>query len=99
MISALQTLVDNGLSNKLLKTILEKIVDENSFEYNDDHRMCVALLFYLENEGYTDPDNCSIAYGNTIKVAQCKYLILTDDEADTAFDDHLEQSSLGELLC
>jgi hypothetical protein len=90
MIAALQTLVDNGLSDKALDAALEDLIEGDSFEDDDDRRMCIALAWYRENEGKADPDTCSIGTRNDVVVGGNEYWVLTDDEADDAFDDYLE---------
>jgi len=90
MMSALQTLVDNGLSDVALDAILADLFVSDSFEDDDDRRMCVALAWYRGNEGRADPDTCHVHRDNVIKVDCAKYLVLDDSEADSAFDDYLE---------
>ncbi len=91
MISALQTLKDNGLTHVQVESILDDLVNEDGFGGDDDRRCCVALLHYYEEVGECDPDDCEVSYGETIKVAGNEYRVLTDDEADTALDEYLEQ--------
>ncbi len=91
MIDALQTLNDNGLTNAQLQSVLTGLVSENGFANDDDCCCCVALLHYYENVGECDPDDCAVVRGDTIKVAGNEYRVLTDDEADDAFNEYLEQ--------
>jgi hypothetical protein len=91
MIDTLQTLKDNGCTHSAIKAVLDNLVNEDAFCDDDDRRCCVALLHYYDNEGECDPDECVPVNGNTIKVAGMEFLVLTDDEADEALDDYLEQ--------
>jgi hypothetical protein len=70
---------------------LNDLVNEDAFGDDDDRRCCVALLHYYDNEGECDPNDCEVEYDKTIKVAGMEFLVLTDDEADEALDDYLEQ--------
>jgi hypothetical protein len=91
MISALQLLKDNGCTHSAVKAVLNDLVSEDAFEDDDDRRMCVALLHYYDNEGECDPNDCAAVFGNTVCIAGMEFLVLTDDEADEALDDYLEQ--------
>ncbi len=91
MMNALQTLIDNGLTHEQLKSVLEDIIGEDSFDDGNDRRCCVALLHYNENEGECDPNDCVASYGDTVKVAGHEYRVLSDEEAETAFDSYLDQ--------
>jgi hypothetical protein len=91
MINALQTLKDNGCSHSTLKYVLNDLVNEDAFGDNDDRRCCIALLHYYDNEGECDPDDCAAVFGNTVCIAGMEFMVLTDDEADAALDDYLEQ--------
>ena len=90
MFQALQTLVDNGLSDSALDATLADLIEGDSFEDDDDLRCCVALAWYRDNEGRADPDTCHVHRDNVIEVDCAKYLVLNDSEADSAFDDYLE---------
>jgi hypothetical protein len=90
MMPALQTLVDNGLTDSALDTILADLIENDGFEDDDDNRCCVALAWYRENEGKADPDTCSIWRDNRVEVDGAEYWVLTDAEADDAFNDYLE---------
>jgi len=90
MIQALQTLVDNGLSDSSLDAALADLIESDSFEDDDNFRCCVALAWYRDNEGRADPDTCFYVRDNVVEVAGAEYLVLADDEADEAFDDYLE---------
>ena len=91
MIAALQTLVDNGLSDSALDAALEDLIEGDSFDDDDDRRKVVALAWYRQ-EYKTDPDDCTDAYGDAVSIGGCEYRVLTDDEADTAFAEYVEQS-------
>jgi hypothetical protein len=90
MISALQTLKDNGCTHSAIKAVLDELVSEDAFGDDDDRRCCVALSHYYDNEGECDPDDCTSESGNSVSVANMIFLVLTDDEADEALDDYLE---------
>ena len=90
MMNALETLIENGCSDSIISAILADMVENASFDDDDDCKMCVALAWYRENEGSAGPSDCRY-HGDIYKIAQCEYWVLTDDEADTAFDAYLDQ--------
>jgi hypothetical protein len=91
MFDALQTLADNGLSVDTQNTILAEIIEGDDFEDDDDKRCAVALLWYRENERKCHPSDCKLLHGETVEVGGNEYLVLTNDEADSALDEYLEQ--------
>ncbi len=90
MIQVLQTLVDNGLSDDALDTVLEDLIKGDSFENDDNQRMCIALAWFRDNECRADPNTCSLQCNGDVEVDGCTYMVLSDDEADDAFDNYLE---------
>lgn len=90
MFDALQTLADNGLAVATQNTILAEIIEGDDFEDDDDKRCAVALLWYRENEGKCHPSDCKHVRDETVEVGGNEYRVLTNDEADTDFDDYLE---------
>jgi len=91
MLDALQTLADNGLSVDTQNTILAEIIEGDDFEDSDDKLAAVALLWYRENEGTCDPSDSKHIRDETVEVGGNEYRILTDDEADAAHEEYLEQ--------
>jgi len=92
MMTALQTLKDNGLSNEALEALLNSIIADNSFENNDDKRCCIALLFDYERGDKDCPSDYSIGYGNIVDGPRGEYLVLDDDEADAVCKEYIEDS-------
>jgi hypothetical protein len=92
MIAALQTLVDNGLSDSALDAALADLIEGDSFDDDDDRRMCVALAWYRDNESQVEPDSCAMGYGDTVEIDGCEYRVLSDDEADAACKEYVEES-------
>lgn len=90
MIQALQTLVDNGLRGEVLDTILIELIMSDNFENDDDRRTCIAFAWHRDNVDKAPPDSCSFQYEKIVKVDGAEYLVLTDEEAEDAFDDYLE---------
>jgi len=91
MIDALTLLVDNGLDDETLDVVLDNLLENDEFDDDDDLRKCVALKWSRDNGDKTAPGDISDGSGDDICIGGAEYRILDDDEADTAFDDYLEQ--------
>jgi hypothetical protein len=92
MMNALQTLKDNGCSDSAIKAVLADLIENDEFEDDDDRRCCIALAWYNENEGSCDPDDCAIERDDTVCIAGNEYRVLSDDEADAACHECIEDS-------
>lgn len=90
MMTTLQTLIDNGLSNEALVVLLNSIITSNSFKYDSDKRFCIALLHDREQGVNYDPDGYTTDYCNIVKAPNHDYLVLDDDEADVAVAEYIE---------
>lgn len=87
---ALQTLIDGGLHRSKIRDICDDIVD---CDY--DERWAVVLAFLHEDgQNDIDPDQISEeSYNdNTFCVAGKDYRVLTEDEADDAAREYIEDS-------
>jgi len=91
MMTALQTLIDNGCSEDVMKAILGDILECDSFEDDDDKRCCIAMLFDYEQGNRYDPDGYSIS-GNSVVAPNADYLVLDDDEADEVCKEYIKDS-------
>ncbi len=92
MISALQTLKDNGLSTEALREVLIDLIDNDDIDDIDDvdeHQRIVVLEWYLGNEGDCDPDDCVFERNETVSISQREYRVLTSDEADAACAEYI----------
>ena len=93
MMTALQTLVDNGASDFAIIALLNDIIAEDSFEKDDDKRCCIALLYEREQGTHDDPDCYSVESAiNIIYTPSAEYLVLDDDEADAACREYIKDS-------
>ena len=94
MMTALQTLIDNGCSDTTIEAILNEVLGSDIVD-GDDKLCCIAKLFDVENGDHDDADGYTVAYGNTVDGPRGEYLVLDDDEADAACKEYIEQSLLA----
>lgn len=97
ILESLQLLLDNGVSNEKLLEVIEEMLSDGSMD--DDDAKAVALYAYLNSvDDGSSFEDISLRDGasSTFDVSGFSYRILTDDEADDAFDEYLE-SSLDEV--
>jgi hypothetical protein len=76
-----------------LKSVCDKLLASD--DCDDDDKRRLALLAWLIDNGNNDsPDDVEpAAYGdNTFSVGRAEYRVLTDDEADEACKEYVEQS-------
>lgn len=90
MLDALQTLADDGLTIDAQNAVLNNIIECAGFENEDDERCVVALLWYRENKGKCEPSDCEHSRDETVRIGGAEYRVLTNDEADAAFNEYLE---------
>ena len=90
MLDALDTLVDNGLSDGALNAVILVLLDGDAFDDDDDKRCLIALAWHREQGNNTGPADCSVQYGDVIKVGGEEYRVLDDDEREAAYEDYLE---------
>lgn len=91
MMTALQTLIDNGCSEDAMEALLNDAIKGDSFEDDDDKRCCIAMLYDYEQGDKDSPSDYSIFHG-IIDGPRGKYLVLDDDEADAACKEYIEHS-------
>lgn len=89
MLTALQTLIDNGCSYNLIESILNDVIA--NIENDGDKRRCIAMLFDYEQGNKNDPDEYSILYG-IVNAPGAEYLILDDNEADAACEEYIKET-------
>ena len=90
MMNTLDTLVDNGLSDDALDAILEDLLENDSFDDDDEKRVCIALAWSREQGNKDNPGDCEHLSGDAVRIGGAEYLIFTDDDADTACDEYLD---------
>ena len=90
MLDALDTLVDNGLSDEALNNVIEDLLEGNSIEDDDEKRCLIALAWDRKQGNNTGPGDCSIAYGDVVKIGGWEYRVLDDDEREDAYEEALE---------
>jgi hypothetical protein len=91
MMNALELLVANGLSDDTLDAVLLDLLGNDAFDDEADKLCCIGLAWSRDNGDKTNPSDCTYERGETVSVGGNEYLVLTDDEADEAFDEYLEQ--------
>jgi len=92
MMTALQTLIDNGCSEDAVEAILNDAIEGDSFEDDDNKRCCIALLFDYEQGDKDDPSDYNVFHGETVEGPRGNYRVLDDDEADAACRERIEDS-------
>ena len=90
MLNALDTLVDNGLSNAALDAVILDLLECDSFEDDDNKRCLIAFAWNRKQGNDIGPADCSVESSGVIKVGGAEYRVLDDDERETAFEDCLE---------
>ena len=88
MLDAIQTLVDNGLTDETLDSVIEDLL-----EYTDgDDKLCLVALSWSREQGNkTIPDDITHISDDCVNISGDTYRILDDDEMETAWDECLEQ--------
>ena len=89
MLDALDTLIDNGLSDKALDAVIEDLLEGDSID-DDEKRCLIALAWHREQGNKTNPTDCSISYGDVVKVGGEEYRVLDEDEKEAAWEESLE---------
>jgi hypothetical protein len=84
---ALRTLVANGLPNDAVVPIVNGLVEADSLDDCDDAKW-LAIVSEL-GPGMLDADE-STYDGYVFQVGKTEYLVLTEDERDSRWDDYLE---------
>lgn len=91
MMDALKTLIDNGCPDATVDSVLNDIIANDDFEIDGDKRCCIALLFDKEQGDYGDPGDYS-ACADIVEGPYREYRVLTDEEADAACAEYIENS-------
>jgi hypothetical protein len=91
LLEALQTLLDNGLPEKEIGSIVLDLLDADGFEDSDDIK-AIVLLYVLDDAG--DGIDCAIEVSRhddcSFEVGGREYLVLDDSERDSRWDESLE---------
>jgi hypothetical protein len=90
MLDALDTLISNGLSDGGLDAVIENLLEGDSIEDDDEKRCLIAVAWSRDQGNKTGPTDCSVEYGDVIKVEGAEYRVLNDDEKEEAWDEALE---------
>ena len=90
MLNALDTLIANGLSDKALDAVIEDLLENDSFEDDDEKRCLIALAWHREQGNDTGPADSVVQYDDVIKVGGADYRVLDDDEREEAWEASLE---------
>lgn len=87
MMSALQKLVDNGLSDAALIDLLYDLVEidytMDPFDDNDDRQCCIALLYDRLLGPRNDPSGYAVV-GINVNTPSADYLVYNEDDANDA---------------
>jgi len=90
MLNALDTLVSNGLSAAALDAVILDLLESDGIEDDDEKRCLIAVAWHREQGNKTGPADCSVEYGDVIKVGGAEYRVLDDDEREAAWEESLE---------
>ena len=89
MLNVLQTLLDNGLSKKLLVELVNDLFEGNGIEDKADVKR-LALLVHRAEGGNVDC-NIEVTYDDcSFKVGNEEYLVLDESEREQRWEDALE---------
>jgi hypothetical protein len=91
MMTALDLLIENGLSDDMLSEVCTDLLKGDAFDDDADKLCCIGLAWSRDDGNKIGPSDCAYERDNTISIGGSEYLILSDDDADAAFDDYLEQ--------
>lgn len=92
MMTALQTLIDNGCSEDAIEALLNDAIKGDSFEDDDDKRCCIAMLFDYNQGDHDEPSDYAVYHGEIVEGPRGEYLVLDDCEADAACKERIEDS-------
>ncbi len=90
MMNALQTLIDNGCTEDTMERILNDVLGSDIVD-GGDKLCCIVMLNDYEHGDRYDPSGYSILPDNIVDSPLGEYLVLDDDVADAACQDHIEQ--------
>jgi len=90
MLNALDTLISNGLSDGALDAVIEDLLENDAIWDGDEKRCLIAVAWHREQGNKTGPTDCSVEYGDVIKVGGEEYRVLDDDERETAYEESLD---------
>ncbi len=97
MLNALDTLVDNGLSDDALDAVILDLLESDRFENNDEKRCLIALAWHRKRGNKTDPADCSVEYVDCVKVGGAEYRVFNAIERDLAWEESMD-SYLNECV-
>ena len=90
VLEALEALVYNGLPRLAVVPIINDLFENNGWDDEDDKRLCV-LVTHLAEQGEGLHFDAGINYsGGTFEAGGGEYLVLTEDERDTRWEDCLD---------
>jgi hypothetical protein len=92
MLDTLQALVDDGISDDTLDSVLSELLANGAIADDDDRRACAGLAWYRACEHRVAPIDCTVENDDTVCIDGAEYRVLTDDEADAACADHIKET-------
>jgi hypothetical protein len=92
MLNTLQALVDAGISGDTLDSVLSDLLAGGDRDDYSDCRGCVAFAWARSQGEKIDPVDCTVEDDHTVDMSSAEYRVLTDDEADAALVDHIENT-------
>jgi hypothetical protein len=90
MMNALDLLVENGLSDEMVSQVITDLIKGDAFDDDADKLCCIGLAWSRGEGDKTSPSDCVYERDNTVSIGGREYRVMSDDDADAAFDDYLE---------
>ncbi len=90
MLNALETLAYNGLPDADLDAVILGLLENDGIEDDDEKRCLIAVAWHRDRGNKTNPTDCSLSFGDVVKVGGEEYRVLDDDERETAWEESLD---------
>lgn len=92
ILDALQLVLDAGAPSERVAEFVKKLAETaNTWDDEDEAKAVTFYAFILDNEGWTNPDDIDEA-GDGFSIGSREWNIYTDDEADAAAKEYVEES-------
>ena len=92
MMDTLGLLVDKGLSDDALDSVLEDLITKDEFDDDDDRRCCIALAWYRGQGNKCDLVDVEAESEDMVSIDGNDYAMLTDGDADQECIDYIKES-------
>jgi hypothetical protein len=93
MLNALDLLIDNGLNNESVNTVIADLLEADEIDDNADKLCLIALACCRDSGDNVGPADCEYLRDHTVRVGGCEYLVYDEEDRDAAFADALDQAA------